>query len=147
YRSPATSWTRVIWGAYYLLAFGFTARATFDSLAGMGDGFAAVVNAFQVSIGLLLLSISSAAGLADERSRGTMEVLLTTPVATRQIVRAKWWGTFRGVIPLVVLPAALIGFCCSSDYPWLGAPVLLMAVLVLSYGAAVTSVGIAAATW
>ena len=67
-----------------------------------------IVNGFQVSIGLLLLSVSAATSLAEERVRGSLDVLMTTPLSTRQIVLGKWLGTFRLVPLLAVLPALVV---------------------------------------
>ena len=65
---------------------------------------AAHVNAWQVAIGLLLLSVSAATTLAEERDRGSLDVIMTTPLTTREIVWGKWWGTFAMVPRLAILP-------------------------------------------
>ena len=41
---------------------------------------AALVCAFQVSVGLLLLSITAPTALAEERIRGSLDVLMATPL-------------------------------------------------------------------
>ena len=69
-----------------------------------GRELGAVINGVQVAAGLLLLSVSAATSLAEERQRGSLDVLLATPLSTRSIVWGKWWGAFRGVPPLLVLP-------------------------------------------
>ena len=51
-----------------------------------------MINGLQVSAGLLLLSVSAATSLAEERQRGSLDVLLATPLSTRSIVLGKWWG-------------------------------------------------------
>ena len=51
-----------------------------------GGQAAGMVNGFQVAIGLLLLSVTSATSLAEERVRGSLDLLLSTPLSTRQIV-------------------------------------------------------------
>ena len=63
-----------------------------------------MVNAWQVATGLLLLSVSAATSLAEERQRGSLDVLMATPLPTRSIVWGKWWGTFRPVPRLLILP-------------------------------------------
>ena len=65
---------------------------------------AAHVNAWQVAIGLLLLSVSAATTLAEERDRGSLDVIMTTPLTSREIVWGKWWGTFAMVPRLAILP-------------------------------------------
>ena len=66
-----------------------------------------MINGLQVGAGLLLLSVSAATSLAEERQRGSLDVLMATPLSTRSIVLGKWWGAFRGVPPLTVLPVLL----------------------------------------
>ena len=104
-----------------------------------------VVNALQVAGGLLMLSVSAATSLAEERQRGSLDVLMTTSLPTRSIVCGKWWGTFRSVPRLLVLPS-LLTFALSfyTGHLW---GVALMAALILAYGAAITSLGLALATW
>jgi ABC-type transport system involved in multi-copper enzyme maturation permease subunit len=112
-----------------------------------GDGgTAAWVNGLQVSVGLLLLSVTAATALAEERVRGSLDVLMATPLSTRQIVLGKWLGTFRLVPPLAILPGLVIlGGAGADDWRWPGAA--LMVLFVLASGAAITSLGLALATW
>ena len=49
----------------------------------------------QVSVGLLLLGVRAATSLAEEHSSGSLDLMLSTPLSTRQIVFGKWLGTFR----------------------------------------------------
>ena len=64
---------------------------------------------------------------------------------TRAIVWGKWWGAFRAVPPLLVLPVAVATALSSHTGRFWG--VALMAALILAYGAAITSLGLALATW
>ena len=106
---------------------------------------AAHVNAWEVSIGLLLLSISAATSLAEERDRGSLDVIMTTPLTTREIVWGKWWGTFAMVPRLAILPIWVsAGAAMVTDG---GIGLVLMIGLILAYSAAITSLGLAAATW
>ena len=106
---------------------------------------AAHVNAWQVAIGLLLLCVSAATTLAEERDRGSLEVIMTTPLSTREIVWGKWWGTFAMVPRLAILPIwVAIGGAMVSDG---GVGLILMIGLILAYAAAITSFGLALATW
>src|SRR6185437_14825982 len=119
-----------------------------DALGGTGPGareMGAVINGMQVSAGLLLLSVSAVTSLAEERQRGSLDVLLATPLSTRSIVLGKWWGAFRVVPPLTVLPV-LIAAALATHTEFALAPVLIGA-LVVAYGAAITSLGLALATW
>jgi ABC-type transport system involved in multi-copper enzyme maturation permease subunit len=104
------------------------------------------VNGLQVSIGMLLLSVTAATSLAEERVRGTLDVLLTTPLSTRSIVLGKWLGTFRIVPLLAVLPVFVVSF--GNIQNSLYAPTILMTfVFVFACGAAITGLGLAMATW
>ncbi len=106
---------------------------------------AAHVNAWQVAIGLLLLSVSAATTLAEERDRGSLDVIMTTPLTTREIVWGKWWGTFAMVPRLAILPIWVAsGAAMVSDG---GVGLILMIGLILAYAAAITSFGLALATW
>jgi ABC-type transport system involved in multi-copper enzyme maturation permease subunit len=132
---------------------------------GTNDGL--VVTSFiAVTFGLLLLSATSPTRLTEERVRGSLEILMSTPLATHQIVLGKWWATYRRMLPMIILPALaglFVGATCL-DYPvWLPArmfsmarPVkdvdrviagVLPAAFFLVHSAAVTSFGLALAAW
>jgi ABC-type transport system involved in multi-copper enzyme maturation permease subunit len=106
---------------------------------------AAHVNAWQVAIGLLLLSVSAATTLAEERDRGSLDVILTTPLSTREIVWGKWWGTFAMVPRLAILPTWVA--CGAAMVSGGGLGLILMIGLILAYAAVITSAGLALATW
>jgi hypothetical protein len=125
------------------------------------------VNGFQATFGLLLVSLDSPTVLAEERVRGSLDVLLATPLATSRIVLAKWWGAFRHVPLLALLPAigALFIAVVEPNSPIRPGPLLLpqstvqlglidriahVAVplaMLLAQGAVIASVGLALATW
>ncbi len=124
-------------GGYYLWADGHVYRDI--------HLVAARVNAWQVSIGLLLLSVSAATTLAEERDRGSLEVIMTTPLTAREIVWGKWCGTIATVPRLAILPIWVgIGAAMVSGG---GDGLILMIGLILAYAAAITSFGLALATW
>jgi ABC-type transport system involved in multi-copper enzyme maturation permease subunit len=148
HRTTASRWVRLVWFLYIGLACVCTLAAIIQAKS--RGGFAVrelplFVNAFQVAIGLLLLSIGAVTSLAEERVRGSLEVLLTTPLPTRSILWGKWWGAYRRVPLQTILPCALCAVLLEYPGKWL--PVYLMAGLVLAYGAAITSLGLALATW
>jgi ABC-type transport system involved in multi-copper enzyme maturation permease subunit len=134
-----------VWAAYHILGTG-----------GISE-FAIFVNMFQVGIGLLLTTVYAVTSLADERARGSLDILLTTPVKTRAIVLAKWRSAFAHVPWLVVLPlfVGVVQACFGSvrfgiggpDHPWMR-PALLVTLVVLpiAAGAFVTSIGLYFAT-
>src|SRR3954451_19079348 len=106
---------------------------------------AAQVNAWGGAIGLLLLSVSAAMTLAEERDRGSLDIIMATPLPTSTIVWGKWWGTFAMVPRLAILPIWVsAGLAMVSGQ---GIAFALLVGLILAYAAAITSFGLALATW
>jgi ABC-type transport system involved in multi-copper enzyme maturation permease subunit len=122
----------------------------------------------QFLFGLMIMSSIAPTSLAEERARGSLDLLMTTPLSTRSILWGKWLGTYRVVLWLAVipglvsvfvaclappLPARLAAFGPTATY-WtpiglvdrIAAPCLIVGEM-LSYGAAITSMGLALATW
>jgi hypothetical protein len=121
----------------------------------------------QITFGLLLFSAVAPMSLAEERQRGSLDVLLATPMSTRAIVTGKWLGTFRLVLWIVLAPAILaLGLGAADNSAWLAAQGatarefyghlssqqrLWMGALVgltfLAHGALITSTGLLLACW
>ncbi len=121
-----------------------------------------------IFFGLLMLSAVAPASLSEERQRGSLDVLVATPLSTTAILLGKWWGAFRLVPFLAIGPALMIlalatarriapptRFTGTMFLPYatnfslgmrLGAASLFVAT-ILTYGAAITSLGLALATW
>src|SRR5439155_16281853 len=108
-------------------------------------GMTAVTSGMQVSVGLLLVSVSAVTALSEERVRGTMDLLLATPLKTKEIVWGKWRGAFRTVPWLAALPVVNVIILAAGTRRWLSVGYMLA--VVFAYGAAVTSLGLALATW
>jgi ABC-type transport system involved in multi-copper enzyme maturation permease subunit len=150
-RRRPSRWIRAIWLLYGLLAVGASLLGLGFRLGTSGRGeFLSIVGGLQASVGLLLLSIAAVTALSEERVQGSLDLLLATPLPTESIVWAKWWGVYRGVPWLAVLPGlnALGLALTATDDPgslWLAVP--LIPGLVLAYGAALTSLGLALAIW
>jgi hypothetical protein len=146
-RKRLSGWNLVVWGAYVLVCAGFSVYAIATIVGGnrWASEVCAVGNGLQVGAGLLLLSASAATSLAEERQRGSLDVLMATPLPTRAIVWGKWSGAFRAVPRLLVLPLAVATALSSQTGRFWAVP--LMAALILAYGAAITSLGLALATW
>lgn len=171
HRKSPSRWTRFIWMAYAAAAIGSTTLAISTiqrpGMGPRGEVALVLVNGFQVALGFLLLSVSAATSLAEERVRGSLDVLLSTSISTRSIVWGKWWATFRIVPLLAVLPMTLIvaagiwskppfatpagwipppGWGTHAEWAkWLVPPLVFG--LILAYGAALTSLGLVMATW
>jgi ABC-type transport system involved in multi-copper enzyme maturation permease subunit len=142
HRGRPSRWMMLVVIVYGGLSLVFTGLA----MLWTGGQSGAIVNGFQVAVGLLLLSVTAATSLAEERARGSLDLLLSTPLSTRQIVVGKWLGAFRVVPMLVILPALLISveiYVADTQNWWLGA---MMIAFVLCAGAAITSLGLAMAT-
>lgn len=158
HRKRPTRAGRIVHALFILTALFCTAWAIGDSFGlGRMREFAIFVNMFQVGIGLLLTTVYAVTSLADERTRGGLDILLTTPVATRAIVMAKWRAAFAHVPWLVVLPL-LIGLAqvqagtiiigkSGPDYPWM-TPLLvsMLVVLPIAAGTFLISLGLYLAT-
>src|SRR5262249_54057669 len=102
---------------------------------------AAVVNGFQVAVGLLMVLTTAVTCLVEERARGSLDVLLATPLSTREIVWGKWLASFRNVPLLALLAAAVALLTAKGDGRLLVGPPLVF-VVVLAEGAALVSLGL-----
>lgn len=175
HRNRPSRLARLVWGVYGLAAIAATAWGLYEAFRyGVdmtGGGSTTLLGAvcLQFSFGLLLLAVLAPTSLAEERIRDSLDVLMTTPLSTREIVWGKWLGTYRTVVLLTILPglgAAVIGFLAPpiasgvttaamrarfptvplTTFDRVVGPALVVFEM-LSYGAAITSVGLALATW
>jgi ABC-type transport system involved in multi-copper enzyme maturation permease subunit len=147
HRKRTSPWLALVWITYAVLAGSFTLLAIgYQMTHPRGhDEMAVFANAFVVSLGLLLVSVMASTSLAEERVRGTLDVLLTTPMSTPAIVWGKWWGAFRTIPLLALLPALMtLGIGALEGPAWEG---FVLVAYVLACGAALTSLGLALATW
>jgi ABC-type transport system involved in multi-copper enzyme maturation permease subunit len=145
-RHRPSRWLRLVWLVYGLVAAFFTLFALAQTLRpGFRNPLSAWVNGLQVAFGLLLLTVGSVTSLADERAGGTLDLLLTTPLPTWSIVLGKWWGSYRTVLSLAVLPLLLAAAAVEEARGWVA--VLVLVAVILVHGASVTSLGLALATW
>jgi ABC-type transport system involved in multi-copper enzyme maturation permease subunit len=106
---------------------------------------AAWCNGLQVSIGLLLFGVTTVSTLAEERTAGGLDVLLTTPLPTWSIVWGKWLGSFRAMVRVLMLPVAVVAALAAATGSWFAVGVFVA--LVLSYGATLISLALLLATW
>jgi ABC-type transport system involved in multi-copper enzyme maturation permease subunit len=141
------SWMmRIAWGLYAALGV-FECLMLLSMGRPLKDagGQIATLSGFQVTLGLLLLSVSAATSLAEERARGSLDVLLATPMSTRSILAGKWWGTFRQIGPVLFWPELLSFWLLLDNGAWPN--FLLLIGTILGYGAVITSLGLTLATW
>ncbi|HZW34716.1 MAG TPA: ABC transporter permease, partial [Isosphaeraceae bacterium] len=153
HRKRPSRWTGRFWTAYAIVSALASLYVIGFYYFWWGHGLiysgiqvvAAQVNAWQVSVGLLLLSVSAATALAEERDRGSLDVIMTTPLTTREIVWGKWWGTFAMVPRLAILPIWVSAGAAMITGGAIG--LVLMIGQILAYAAVITSLGLALATW
>ncbi len=138
---------------------------------GSGSGWEeAGVMAYVLHIifGLLMLAAVAPTSMAEERQRGSLDILAATALSTRAIVVGKWLGTFRlGV--LIAMAPALIALAMATARSTssirgiaAGLPpeyylenslrdriygVLLVMATIVGHGALITSIGLALAVW
>jgi ABC-type transport system involved in multi-copper enzyme maturation permease subunit len=148
HRHRPSPWIRALVVLYSGLAIGFTLLAIHDHVSRSTPWPAllpAMVNGFQTALGLSLLVLAAATAVVEERVRGNLDVLLATPLSTRQIVWAKWKRVF-GLVPwLLALPALVAAVVAWEAKNWQRAVVLMM--YAISAAAAWTSISLALSTW
>jgi ABC-type transport system involved in multi-copper enzyme maturation permease subunit len=107
------TWILAAWGTYELIRDGWS-EPNRELAMGMW---------LQLIFGMLILSATAPTVLAEERVRGSLDVLLSTPLSTSEIVVGKWLGACRSVFVMALLPlyVAIVVACTSPDTPrWIG---------------------------
>ena len=83
------------------------------SLAVEAGRFLDMVSSVQIAIGFLVILIISVRGstlFSGERSRQTLEILLSTPLCSRDLVRQKYFGVQRLLLVLSVPLLTAVAF-------------------------------------
>ena len=159
-----------VWITLLVLCGSMLAWGTYEAAVdGFGTGFPSGFHFALLLVllfGFVIVSAMPPTSLAEER-HGTLEVLLTTPLSTREIVVAKWWAVYRTVLVLALVPLyAATAFAVSIpdlpawatgrvvDPPWVPLTVRdrIFAVIgscadFLVSGAVLVSLGLLLATW
>jgi hypothetical protein len=147
HRDRPSRWLRAVWMLFAFASLAVGIMEVGNCIAGTrsGQAFGAVVVGGLTSLGLLLLAITAPSSLAEERVRGSLDLLMATPMSTRQIVMGKWRATFRMVPRLAIMPGVVMLVTGLAT----GRPgaALVEVVVILAYGAALTSLGLGLATW
>ena len=120
----------------------------------------------QLIFGLLMLAAAAPTSMAEEKQRGSLDLLAATGLSTTAIVLGKWLGALRQVAPVAIGPGLLaLGMALAVKGPqtfpaWLptrydgvlsggallfGACLLIATILV--HGALIASIGLALAVW
>jgi ABC-type transport system involved in multi-copper enzyme maturation permease subunit len=147
-------------GAYWIRRHGVAPGAGPIAAVIIGVGASLILTLF----GLLMLSVVAPTSMSEERQRGSLDVLVATPLSTPAILLAKWWGTFRlvpflaigpGLLALALATARVNARTARGIMPFvknlnlgvrLTAAFFLVATILI-YGAALGSLGVALATW
>ncbi len=137
---------RVAWFLYTAMGLIWVVIALRSTASRRIEAEAVIIMAtFQFAVGLLLLSVSAATSLAEERVRGSLDILLSTPLSTFSILVGKWWGAFRLAPHVIFWPAILGALLLWDGGSWFG--YFLLIALLLAYCMAIASLGLALATW
>ena len=146
HRSRPSRLSRVVWTLYTALGILWIVLSLNVFINSPGNQeMIPIMSMFQVALGLLLLSVGAATSLAEERVRGSLDVLLCTPLSTRAILVGKWWGSFLQAAQVLVWPAILAGILVIESGHWIS--YLLLLGLITAYCAVITSLGLVLATW
>jgi ABC-type transport system involved in multi-copper enzyme maturation permease subunit len=152
-RTVYSPWIQVMLRIYLVLALVFSMLALFDivqtystsSFTRLTSWLPAYVVAFQVTISLPVILLAAVTAVVEERAQGSLDVLLTTPLATRTIMLTKWWCAFRVLPIFLVLPAILMFASAWPTGAW--ALVSWLGIYVFTTAAMWTSIGLALSIW
>ena len=169
-RNQPSKLARRLWAALLVLIWLSMALGTYEAIT---EGMSSSTNGFGFGFmllllfGMLMLSATAPTALAEERVRGSLDALLATPMSTRSILAGKWWGMYRTVLVLALVPLYAGCFIAATvpDIPvwapyyriphpllplkyWdrLIAPIFCLADFLAS-GALIVSWGLLLATW
>ncbi len=122
----------------------------------------------QLIFGLLMLSAIAPMSMSEERQRGSLDLLATTALSTREIVVGKWLGSLRLVLLLALAPGLVALALATARHAPSAVPVppgmlpdhylklpradllfsaALLVTTVLVHGALLASIGVALAIW
>jgi ABC-type transport system involved in multi-copper enzyme maturation permease subunit len=106
----------------------------------------AMISGAVTALCLLMLGITAATSLTEERVQGGLDVLMVTPLSTGSIVWGKWWGIVRGALPLAIPPfviayAPFLNNIYCWEAPW------WVAATIVAQATVITSLGLALAVW
>ena len=170
HRGQPSKLGRRLWAVLLLICWSLVAWGTYKSITdGEGQPGRSMSSGYVLMLmfGMLMLSATAPTALAEERVRGSLDVLMATPLSTRSIVVAKWWGIYRSVLFLALMPLYVAVFlaCSVLDIPpWamnvrFGRPLFPLTIWdrclavcfsladFLASGALIVSLGLALATW
>jgi ABC-type transport system involved in multi-copper enzyme maturation permease subunit len=148
HRSRPTKTTRLVWLCYgiaVVVILFYQIKMLVEGPGTIRMEMSSILAGGEVAVGLLLLAIRAPTALSEERVRGSLDVLLTTPMSSTAILWGKWWGAFRGVLLVSAAPSLALTMILLKNGRLVG--ILFPPVLIVLYGSALTSFGLAVATW
>jgi hypothetical protein len=106
-RSRGSAWGRLFWFVYglgTLVVTGIGVHEFWNLQVGHPDLTA--VPGFAAGLGILAVAVRGGSAWPEKEgdNRKELDVLLTTPLSARTIVLGKWWGAFRPVPLIALLP-------------------------------------------
>ena len=123
HRKRPTRWTGRFWTMYAVLSAAaslFAIFAYFSNPRGIGPSRTRRPRQRRGRRHRALApTISATSSLAEERDRGSLDVIMTTPLSTAMILWGKWWGTFAMVPRLAILPIWVCGGLSLVSGNWL----------------------------
>ena len=117
HRNRPSKLGRRLWATLLIICWSIVAWGTYELITGserVGSSSLDAGYGILLVFGLLMLSATAPTALAEERARGSLDVLLATPLSTRSIVLAKWWGTYRRVLVLAVMTVYVSVFLAGA---------------------------------
>ena len=123
HRSRPSRMTQILWGLYWLGRRSSPPRSASTTCSPTGSTTSPVANTIHIALvlqsvlGVMLPSVQRDLRYGEERVRGSLDVLMASPMSTRAIVWGKWMGTYRLALGLAVLPgvAAAVIAAASPD--------------------------------
>lgn len=92
----------------------------------------------EICLGLFVATATAATSMTREKEGNTLDLLLTTPLQSRQIIGGKIRGLFSFAVPMLALPAATVGMFVLWDLvrgkPWLVYPETILTLPMVSAG-------------
>jgi ABC-type transport system involved in multi-copper enzyme maturation permease subunit len=156
----AARFVGVIFALMSLAAAGLVVYQTqFLGLTSWNGTESPTVNSVIVAVALLLVTVGAVTALGDERARGSLDILLVTPLPTAAVLWAKWRSAFS-LAPRVLFLTLVVAWATwdarlrqAAGVFWPTEPtkpvfdVFLVLLHPLAAAAMLTSLGLLLATW
>ena len=118
-RARGSAWGRLFWIVYALSMFFITCVCVHEFwIVQVGHPDLVEVPGIAAGIGILAVAVRAGSAWPEKQGndRNGLDVLLATPLSARTIVLGKWWGAFR-VVPLIAILPTLAAVILASGAP------------------------------